>query len=337
MSTYIDRKPLLADWESARGAKVLLFATGDRGGWETQLHPEVLPFFSQHLDALGDVEKISLILYTQGGSTLAAWSIVNLIRQFCSHLEVIVPSRAHSAGTLICLGADSIMMTKQATLGPIDPSVNGPLNPEVPGAPPNVRFPVSVEAINGFMAFAEEVGGITDSADRKDVLLRLADRIHPLVLGEAFRSRAQIRMLARRLLTRHLGEQEDKIKKILDFLCSESGSHDYTIYRQEARDDLALTVEKPDAALYLKLKSIYDSFAAEMELGLPYNPEAVLGSNAQVPYRYCRALLESVHHGSHAFVSEGILTRQQVSIPGGMSQLAVADRRTFEGWKFTHA
>ena len=59
---------------------------------------------------------------------------MNLIRQFTKNLEVIVPAKAHSAGTLICLGADTIMMTRQATLGPTDPSLTGPLNPEIPGA-----------------------------------------------------------------------------------------------------------------------------------------------------------------------------------------------------------
>src|SRR5688500_16002631 len=100
-----DRKPLLEKWATARKAETILYVTGDRQGGETQMHPEVLDRFIDHLDKIGQTEKISLILYTRGGSTLAAWSLVNLIRQFCSKLEVIVPAKAHSAGTLICLGA----------------------------------------------------------------------------------------------------------------------------------------------------------------------------------------------------------------------------------------
>jgi ClpP class serine protease len=74
------------------------------------------------------VQQAQLYLYTRGGNTLAAWTLVNLIRNFCKDFEVIVPFNCHSAGTLISLGANRIVMTKQATLGPIDPSVNGPLN-----------------------------------------------------------------------------------------------------------------------------------------------------------------------------------------------------------------
>jgi len=126
-----ERMNLYTSLEKARQSKVILYATSDRRHMEANIAADILPFFVKHLDTIGDVEKISLVLYTRGGETLAAWSLVNLIRNFCKDFEVIVPFHCHSAGTLICLGADRIIMTKQATLGPIDPSVNGPMNPIV--------------------------------------------------------------------------------------------------------------------------------------------------------------------------------------------------------------
>ncbi len=333
---YQQRKPLLADWGNARSATALLYVTGDRQNWETQIHAEVLDRFLHHLDSVGQVKRISLILYTRGGSTLAAWSLVNLIRQFCDELEVVVPSKAHSAGTLICLGADSIMMTKQATLGPIDPSVNGPLNPQIPGAPPQVRAPVSVEAINGYLDFARQGAGLKDPAQLKDIFQRLSDHVHPLVLGDVFRSRSQIRMLARRLLAKQVTD-EKKIDRILEFLCSESGSHDYTIYRQEARDELGLKVERPDDTLYTKLKAMYDDFAAELRLAEPYSPDVALAGQPHVDYEFRRALIESVAGGSHVFISQGQLAQRQVQTGPGIVQMAVDDRRTLEGWRHENA
>jgi ClpP class serine protease len=38
------------------------------------------------------------------------WPLVTLLRQYCKRLAVLVPFRAHSAGTLISLGADEIVM-----------------------------------------------------------------------------------------------------------------------------------------------------------------------------------------------------------------------------------
>lgn len=124
-----NRAELYKKIEEKRESKLLVYVTSDRRGLETQIASDVLSPFTNHLDLLGDVKKISLFLYTRGGNTLTARTLVNLIRNFCEEFEVIIPFNCHSAGTLISLGANKILMTKQATLGPIDPSVNGPLNP----------------------------------------------------------------------------------------------------------------------------------------------------------------------------------------------------------------
>lgn len=132
--------------EKSRNSKLLVYITGDRQGMETQIAADTLDYFSEHLDKIGKTNKISLLLYTRGGDTMVAYSLVNLIRQFCKEFEIIIPSKARSSGTIISLGADNIIMTKQATLGPIDPSLNSPLNPQNPLFPanPQARIPVSV-------------------------------------------------------------------------------------------------------------------------------------------------------------------------------------------------
>ena len=128
-----DRLHLYKKLEQNRKSKLLVYVTSDRPNLGTQIASDILSPFTEHLDKIGDVDKISLLLYTKGGNTLAAWTLVNLIRNFCNDFEVIIPFNCHSAGTLISLGTNRIVMTKQATLGPIDPSVNGPLNPAIPG------------------------------------------------------------------------------------------------------------------------------------------------------------------------------------------------------------
>lgn len=329
---YKERIELFKALEQSRGSKVIVYITGDRQNLETQIHPEALDFLVSHLDIIGTVPKISLYLYTRGGQTLAAWSIANLIRQYCDEFEVIIPSKAHSAGTLICLGANTIIMTKQATLGPIDPSVNTPLNPSIPGAPPEARVPVSVEAINGFIQLAKETG-ITSSSDLSTVISTLASHVHPLVLGDVYRTRSQIRMLGKRLLSKHM-QGNRKIKKILSFLCSESGSHDYTIYRQEARNELGLNIESPSDELYTIIKKIYDNIANDLQLTIPYYPNLLLGGENQVGYNFERALVESTSGGSHRFLSEGRLIKQQIAAPNGIAQEMIQDMRTSEGWKY---
>jgi hypothetical protein len=230
---FEDRKKLLRDLEKARKSKVLLYVTGDRPGWQTQISPDVIDMLSDHLDAIGVTKKISLVLYTPGGNTLAAWNIVNLLRLFCDDLEVILPAKGLSAGTLMSLGANRIVMTKQATLGPIDPSIMGPLNPIIPGTP-NSRASVSVEAIRGYLDWACKELDIKEGQNLTQIFTFLSQQVHPLVLGQIYRSRTQIQYLAQRLLAHQVSE-EKKVKSIISFLCSDSGSHDYTINRREAR------------------------------------------------------------------------------------------------------
>ena len=274
---YATRTPLLNEIAKARSSKVILFVTGDRRQLETQISKEVIDLFVEHLDAIGPSPKVSLILHTNGGDTSAAWRLINLLHTFCDVLEVIVPSKAFSAGTLLCLGANNIVMTKQAALGPIDPSIDHPLNPMVPGGP-NARVSVSVEAVRGYLDAAKDMG-IKDGQQVVQLLTQLSAQVHPLVLGQIFRSREQIRYLAKKLLTRRM--DDDKAKQIIDFLCAESGSHDYTINRREAVE-LGLTIEKPDADLYALIKAVHQSYAQELQLLEPYDPTALLAGAPSV-------------------------------------------------------
>ncbi|MCM0248262.1 hypothetical protein NXX45_01720 [Bacteroides fragilis] len=329
-----DRLDLYKQLEEKRNSKLLVYVTGTRQGLETQIANDVLSRFSEHLDKIGDTNKISLYLHTNGGDTLAAWSLVNLIRSFCQQLEIIIPSNCFSSGTLICLGADNIVMTKQAMLGPIDPSVNGPLNPAIPGiADPNAKVPVSVEYVNAYIEMAKKDFGITDQRNMTDILLNLSEKIHPLTLGQVYKSKSQIQMLARKLMKwQHL--EQDKEDAIVKFLCSESGSHDYSIRRQEASESLGLPIEKPSMDEYNIIKAIYDDISKELELDVPFNPAIILNGLDRVPYSFRRGIIESLENGTDVFISGGVLERQMIPTPPGVpSQMTLNDNRTSEGWQ----
>lgn len=261
---------------------------------------------------------------------MTAWSIVSLIRQFCDDFEVIVPSKCLSAGTMVAIGADRIVMTKQATLGPIDPGINTPLNPRTEGG---VRVPVSVEAIRGYLELAKDELGIADQASLANILMGLSEKIHPLVLGEYHRARLQIKMLARRLLSHQISDEE-QIRQVIDFLSSDSGSHDYTISLREAREELGLNVEEPDGELYSLIKALYDDIRDELVLNEAHDPASLLGAKAQASYLFKRSLLESVEGGSHFFCTEGQYLRVQGR---GEMQESIRDDRIFEGWRHAEA
>jgi hypothetical protein len=332
LTPFDQRQALYNLVERERGSRVICYVTGDRKNMETQISHEVVKLFVAHLDELfasNPSQKISLILYTKGGNTLAAWSLVNTLRMFCENLEIIVPAVAQSAGTLMCLGANRVVMTKQAMLGPIDPSITGPLNPALPGAP-GARAPVSVEAIKGYIDMAKKDFGVKDLTP---VLIDLAGKVHPLVLGGVFRTRSQIQTLAEQFLKISVTNAA-KRRAIIDFLCGGSGSHDYTINRREARE-LGLAIENCGEALYGHLKQLQGSIDQELELNVPFDPASLLAGQQAASYRVIRCIIESTAGPSHIFASEGTLTKTQMVPPGtpGPVQEIIQDQRTFEGWR----
>lgn len=229
-----------------------------------------------------------------------------------------------SAGTLMALGADKIVMTKQAALGPIDPSLdNHPLAPSV--QLPNgmlARVPVSAEAVRGYIDEVKK--DVTDPAALASVWTHLASQIHPLVLGEVFRAGGQIRALASDLIKNQV-EDEAIQQSIIQLLCSDSGSHDYTVNRRQAAA-IGLSIEKPSTEFYQKLIHISQSYTTELKTHEPYVPAAMLGGHAVVDYQLIRGLVES-SVDSYGYVSEGQLAVGPSGLPNVVSQL------TFEGWR----
>ncbi|MGV7213462.1 SDH family Clp fold serine proteinase [Bradyrhizobium sp. UFLA05-112] len=330
---YQARQALYRQIEKERRTKVLTFVTSDRQGMETVIAQDCIDLFVDLLDQVGPTKKISLVLHTNGGSTLAAWRLVNLIRTFCDVLEVLIPLKALSAGTLISIGSDLLVMTKQSALGPIDPSVNNHLNPQVNIGGQLLRVPVSVESVRGYLDAARNDLGLKGQPAMASVLTHLSQQVHPLVLGEIFRSRAQIRFLAGKLIKNQVKDQK-KHKALIDFLCADSGSHDYTINRREAVEH-GLNVEKPSENFYRILRHIHLSYAEELKLLQPYSQQVVVGANPTANYSESRGLVESTDGGCYGFVSEGTLTKAQIQTPVGLQE-AISDQRTFEGWRKIH-
>jgi len=66
---------------------------------------------------------LTLILHTPGGVTNSTETVVSYLRSKFTDIEVIVPTFAMSAGTMISMSADKIIMGRQSQLGPIDPQM----------------------------------------------------------------------------------------------------------------------------------------------------------------------------------------------------------------------
>ena len=316
-------------FEKLTESKVIAYVTGDRQGMETKIGYDVVGIFGDHLESIGKVKKITLILYTLGGLTMATWNIVNLLKEYCDELDIIVPRKARSAGTIMCLGARKIYMTRQSTLGPIDPSLNNPLCPTTNINGKSVQLPTSVESVKGYFDLAKNELGIKTETELIKPFIKISESLHPLLLGDVYRTKGQIKMIAQKLLDGQLTNKKVK-KQIVNFLCSDSGSHDYSISYTEA-NKLGLNVELVSDEMNSLINEWYQYIENEMLLRTPYDPVLQLATNNMIEYNYVRACIDSVSYGRNLFVSQGVLSKtiQQIGIPNQQ----INDMRTFEGWK----
>lgn len=72
---------------------------------------------------LPENEKIALVVDSPGGDAKVGYQIARFIKKRCSGFTVLVPEYAKSAATLLSLGADKIIIGKNAELGPLDAQV----------------------------------------------------------------------------------------------------------------------------------------------------------------------------------------------------------------------
>ena len=297
------KKDIIQQLEKEQNTRLITYITGDRQPFATRIAGDVVPLLSRHLEKIGKVKKISLFLYTSGGDMLAPIRIVKLIRNHCDTFEVLVPYKAHSAGTLVALGADRIVMGKLGELTPVDPTTGHPFNPQNP-ANSHQRLEVSVEDLNSYFLFAKEKAGV--QADQMaDVYKMLVEKLHPLSIGNAYRAYRMAKLLTERLLSLHMDKtrKSQEIKKIINEITGDITIHAYPIDRDEAKE-LGLKIDTPKASVEQLIWQLYEEYATPMKLGQPFQPAELLAGKDMAEIRHAGAYIESAEL-SHQFTFTG--------------------------------
>ncbi len=308
---YTDRVKLITGLEHARDSKVVTYILSDREtfperipGFATALTGEPQLLFVDHLRTIGRTKQLDLFLYTRGGATDSVWPLVSLLREYCDKLTVIVPFRAHSGGTLICLGADEVIMTEIGELSPIDPTTGNQFNPTDP-TNPQVRFGISVEDVAAYFMLSKERARIEKEALRIEVLKELTSKVHPLALGNVQRVYMQIRRLARRLLVLHMDEraQARRIEGIVEALTEKFYSHVHAITQTEAIPLLGNWVRPPNAAEEPTIRDLFESYSQTLELRRRFSLPVHMQNQATVSLNVLGGFLESAQL-SHVYTTD---------------------------------
>jgi hypothetical protein len=262
------RKSLIKTIQKIRGSKLIVYFTGDRRFASAMIAEDAVRPLYEHLLSIGKNSKINLFLYSRGGDVSVPWRIVSMFREFCDEFSVLIPYKAHSAATLISLGADKIIMGKKAELGPIDPVlVRGVIGESA--VPP---AEISVEDVNSYISFLKERAGITDQSALMQLVSILANYLTPLTLGSVNRQNSHIRLVARKLLTyKREKPEEAKINSIIETLTEKIYSHGHAIGRKEAQE-IGLPVEIPSDELEEAIWKLYLEYEKILRLNEPIDP-----------------------------------------------------------------
>jgi hypothetical protein len=124
---YLLRKETYRRIEKVTGRPLICYVAKTRNlaqGVPVQIDDSDLTGFSDLTHSVQG-EAVDIFFVSNGGSAETAERIVRLLRGRFKTIRFIVPANAYSAATLICFAGDEILMDTIATLGPIDPQING--------------------------------------------------------------------------------------------------------------------------------------------------------------------------------------------------------------------
>lgn len=118
------RQALIREYEALTGAQLIVMID--------QIFVPGLTVLQELLIGLEPDRELHVVLATPGGDGEVAVRMIRAMQARCSRLMIIVPDMAKSAGTLMCLGADRILMAPFSDLGPVDPQFQ--VGPSLAGA-----------------------------------------------------------------------------------------------------------------------------------------------------------------------------------------------------------
>ncbi len=178
--------------------------------------------------------------------------------------------------------------------------------------------------------------GITHEDELVQVVRVLAEKVHPLALGNVERFVMQSRMIAKKILKTHMKEDDDyKISEIVETMASKLYFHGHPINRSEARHDLHLKVpENVSPELERLMWNLYKDFEVELRNQDSFNPASELAKVAAVANQPKEYQVELVHAAIESPRRSSVFrtTRRYIQFPTPPGQVAIQEDILTQGW-----
>lgn len=212
------------------------------------------------------LDALDVLVHTRGGDPTAAYRLAQVIRNFANRVDFLVPEYAYSAGTIVCLGGESILMGDYAVLSPIDITVYPPSGDpdEEPSGEDGDDEGIELVALDHFIkaavrariemerAFEREGLQDAESSVESEMLTAMVEELDAIEIGHLYRQRDLTHVYAKELLASYMfagaPESDATIEKILSRLIFDAPSHDFAMDYHICHD-AGLKVEEMDEAL----------------------------------------------------------------------------------------
>lgn len=117
------------DIERLRGNPLIVYATkfieNTPPGAPILIEISDVDGFTDLANNIPESEKIDVLIHSPGGRPDATERIVAILRNKFDEVNFLIPHSAYSAATMLALSGNNIILHPSATLGPIDPQING--------------------------------------------------------------------------------------------------------------------------------------------------------------------------------------------------------------------
>jgi len=193
--------------------------------------------FIEHLLRSVDLTQypgtLDLLLHTSGGDPTAAERIVMTCRSYAKSFRVVIPRTAMSAGALVAMGADVILMTETSELGPIDPQMIITSGQEQTLRPAAAFVDAYTDLINK-----------TQEAIKNNLpphpYIELLRRMDPTWIQVCLKARELARTIAGEFLAKYMlhGKDQKEIEQVVEHFMKEGEllSHGRVIRYEKARE-----------------------------------------------------------------------------------------------------
>lgn len=108
-----ERQRLIQEYERVTSSRLIVMID--------QVFTHSVTFIEELIMGADRTQPMHLLLSTPGGDGEVAVRLVRSMQARCSRLTIVVPDMAKSAGTIMALGANRILMGPTSDLGPVDP------------------------------------------------------------------------------------------------------------------------------------------------------------------------------------------------------------------------